>query len=136
MKHKFAMYAFQEFVVGFDVCNLDDTFASDQSAAMARRAGIKVGGFRAFANFDSEESPTVIARIGRKDHHLKPMHGRAAVQIALRIHAELGCDVFVEYQSRYLYQIVDCEVKKRKLSEFYTELTPTQLTVSNEIYWA
>lgn len=136
MEHKFAMYAFQEFVVGFDACNLDDTFASDQAAAMARRAGIKVGGFRAFASFDSEESPTVIARIGRRDHHLKPINGTAAVKIALRIHVELGCDVFVEYQARYLYQIVDCEVKKRMLSEFYTELTPKQLEVSSEIYWA
>lgn len=136
MEHKFAMYAFQEFVVGFDACNLDDTFASDQSAAMARRAGIKVGGFRAFANFDGEESPTVIARIGRKDHHLKPINGRAAVNIALRIHVELGCDVFVEYQARYLYQIVNGEPTKRMLCEFYTELTPKQLEVSSEIYWA
>lgn len=136
MEHKFAMYSFQEFVIGFDAGHRDDTFLSDQDAAMARRAGIKVGGFRAFASFDSEESPTVIARIGRKDHHLKPVHGTAAVQIALRLHVEVGCDVFVEYQSRYLYQIVNCEVMKRKLSDFYTELTPKQIAVSNEIYWA
>lgn len=136
MEHKFAMYSFQEFVVGFDAGHRDDTFLSDQAAAMARRAGIKVGGFRAFASFDSEESPTVIARIGRRDYHLKPMHGTAAVQIARRIYVELGCDVFVEYQARYLYQIVNGEPKKRMLCEFYTKLTPKQLEVSSEIYWA